>query len=318
MTNQQHSIDNNDSQTVINQLVLEYMREQKRKRFWTVFKRCVYLIVIAVLAYWFLFQRDDDSMARTKAHVGIINIKGAIADNQAASFENLNLGLSEAYANKMLKALILSIDSPGGSPVQADDMYQMIRFYRTQHPDVKIYAVCGEMCTSAAYYIAAAADEIYANQSSLVGSIGVIYNGFGFVDTLQKVGVTRRLITAGTNKGFLDQFSPVNPAQEDLLQTMLNTIHERFIEQVKAGRGERLHLDDTTFSGLFWTGMQAKEMGLIDGFSNTVTLTRDVVKIENTIDYTNKENLIDQVAKNMGASLLSELPKALGLAGLIS
>jgi protease-4 len=212
-----------------------------------------------------------------------------------------------------MKAVILRIDSPGGSPVQGDYMYNTVRYFRKKYPDIKVYAVCVDICASAAYYVASAADEIYANPSSLVGSIGVIYNGFGFVDTLQKLGVTRRLQTAGSNKGFMDQFSPVNPAQQKTLQTMLNIIHQQFISKVKEGRGKRLHIDSETFSGLFWTGIQAKEKGLIDGFASSGQLAREIIKIDEAIDYTYKPSVMERMAKNIGTAMADQLPIALGV-----
>jgi len=265
------------------------------------------------VVYLLVSLRAEDATARTSPHVGLIELKGNIFDNQAASSDNFIKGLSKAYENKELKAIILRIDSPGGSPVQADYIYNTIRYYRQKHPDIKIYAVCVDMCASAAYYVAAAADEIYANPSSLVGSIGVIYNGFGFVDTMQKLGVTRRLQTAGRNKGFLDQFSPLNVTQEKTLQTMLDLIHQRFIEQVKAGRGKRLHINDDTFSGLFWTGTQAKEQGLIDGFASSGQLAREIIKLERVVDYTYKQSVMERVAKNIGTAMADQLPIAMGI-----
>lgn len=178
---------------------------------------------------------------------------------------------------------------------------------------MKTYAVCVDICASAAYYVAAGADEIYANPSSMVGSIGVLYNGFGFVDAIQKLGITRRLQTAGTNKAFLDPFSPTTPEQQQLLQVMLNEVHQQFIAKVKEGRGSRLKIDNDTFSGLFWTGTQSKERGLIDGFASSGELLRDVIKREEVIDYTYKQSVFDRMTKNIGAAVANQLPAALGL-----
>ena len=199
MTNNDTSIDSTNSQVLLNKIVLEYMREKKRKRFWQWVKRIVISLVVLWGVYELAFLRTEDAGARSKPHVGLIEVKGAIFDNQAADADNFSKGLSKAYENKEMKAVILRIDSPGGSPVQADYMYNMVRYYREKHPEIKIYAVCVDVCASAAYYVAAAADEIYANPSSMVGSIGVLYNGFGFVDAMHKLGVTRRLQTAGRN-----------------------------------------------------------------------------------------------------------------------
>jgi protease-4 len=255
----------------------------------------------------------EDIATRLKPHVGIVDLKGEIFDGQSASADNLTKSLRAAYEAKGLKAIILRIDSPGGSPVQADYMFNAIRYFRKEHPDVKYYAVCVDSCTSAAYYVAAAADEVYASPSSLVGSIGVIYNGFGFVDAMQKLGVSRRLETAGANKGFMDQFSPVDPTQVKRLQVMLELIHQQFIDQVKLGRGQRLKADPDMFSGMIWTGIQAKELGLIDGFASTGQLMRDIIKVDAALDYTEKHSVLDQLAKNFGAEMVSQLPKALGV-----
>lgn len=301
------------SQAVLNQLVIEYMRENRRKRFWRWAKRILILLVALWFAYQFALVRADDAATRAKPHVGLVDVKGGIFDDKAADADNFIKGLDKAYDNKELKAVIVRIDSPGGSPVQADYMYNTIRYYRQKYPDIKVYAVCVDVCASAAYYVAAAADEIYANPSSLVGSIGVLYNGFGFVDAMQKLGVSRRLVTAGRNKGFLDQFSPINVTQEKMLQTMLDLVHQQFIAKVKAGRGKRLFIDDDTFSGLFWTGAQAKERGLIDGFASSGQLARDIIKIEHVVDYTYQQSMMERVAKNIGTAMADQLPMAMGM-----
>lgn len=307
--------DNNiaDSQSLLNQIVLEYMQEKKNKRVWQWIKRIGFILLALVVIYFISFGMNEDTAARSRPHVGLIEVKGNIFDNQSASADNFIKGLHKAYENKELKAIILRIDSPGGSPVQADYMYNTIRYYRKKHKDIKVYAVCVDMCASAAYYVAAAADEIYANPSSLVGSIGVLYNGFGFVDTMQKFGVTRRLQVSGRNKGFMDQFSPVEPAQEKYLQTMLDEIHDQFIERVKQGRGNRLHIDDDTFSGLFWTGLDAKKRGLIDGFASSGQLAREIIKIDLFVDYTYQPSVIERVAKNIGTAMAEQLPMTMGI-----
>lgn len=304
--------DDSNSQAVLNHIVMDYLRQQKRQRFWGWIKRVLIALVILWAFYAYISARNDDLQDRSKPHVGLVDLKGNIFSNQSNADDFIK-GLDSAYEQKALKALIIRIDSPGGSPVQADYMYNAIRYYQKKHNKIKVYAVCVDICASAAYYVASAADEIYANPSSLVGSIGVIYNGFGFVDTLQKLGVTRRLETAGRNKGFLDQFLPVDPAQEKTLQTMLDLIHQQFISKVKEGRGTRLHIDDETFSGLFWTGVQAKERGLIDGFSSSGQLARDTLHIERVVDYTHKPSMMERVAKNIGTAMVDELPSALGM-----
>lgn len=302
-----------DSQAVLNQIVLEYLRDKKRDRRWQWVKRVVFALIIIWIAVE-LFTLHSDELSPFKGpHVGLVDLKGTIFDLDSGSADNFIKGLDKAYENKEVKAMILRIDSPGGSAVQADYMYNAIRYYRKKFPDIKVYAVCVDMCASAGYYVASAADEIYANPSSLVGSIGVLYNGFGFTDTMQKLGVSRRLLTAGKNKGFMDQFSAINPEQEKEMQVMLDLIHTNFIDKVKAGRGKRLKIDDNTFSGLIWTGIQAKERGLIDGFASSGQLARDIIKIDQVVDYTNKQSVLERVAKNMGVALADQLPSALGL-----
>ena len=307
------SVDAPDSQALLNQIVIEYMRDKKRKSVWQWVKRSIILLLIILAIYFGATSLSEDTMLRANPHIGLIDLKGAIFDNQSANADNFIKGMDKAYENKAMKAIILRIDSPGGSPVQADYMYNTTRHYRQKYPGIKIYAVCVDICASAAYYVAAAADEIYANPSSLVGSIGVLYNGFGFVDTMQKLGVTRRLQTAGRNKGFMDQFLPVDPAQEKLLQVMLDDIHQQFITKVKEGRGSRLHIDEDTFSGLFWTGIQAKKRGLIDGLASSGQLARDVIKIEAFVDYTYQPSVIERVAKNIGTAMADQLPLAMGM-----
>ena len=311
MTNNNSVMDSTNPQALLNQIVIEYMQEKKRKRIWRWVKRTLFMIVILWVIY--LISPSLTEGSTSKPHIGLIDVKGTIFDNKAADADNFSKGLAKAYENKTLKAIIVRIDSPGGSPVQADYMYNTITYYRKKYPEVKVYAVCVDICASAAYYVAAAADEIYANPSSLVGSIGVIYNGFGFVDAMQKLGISRRLQTAGKNKAFLDQFSPVNVAQEKTLQVILDTVHQQFIEKVKTGRGARLHIDDETFSGLFWTGTQAKERGLIDGFASSGQLARDVIKIEHVVDYTFEESVMDRMAKTMGTAMANQLPTMLGV-----
>ena len=311
--NNSSSNENVDSQTLLNQIVIEHLRDQKRKRRWRWFFRIAILLLI-LFAFYCFFSSDDDKSLRAKPHVGLIDITGSILDIQAGSAENFAKSLDEAYINSNnLKALILRINSPGGSPVQADYMYNSIQYYRKKYPDIKIYAVCVDMCASAAYYFAAAADEIYANPSSIVGSIGVLYNGFGFVDALQKLGVSRRLQTAGINKGFLDPFSPTTSDQAKILQTILDDIHTIFIKKVKEGRGTRLKIDDLTFSGLFWTGEQAKERGLIDGFASSGQVAREIVNIDHIVDYTYKQSVFERVAKNIGTAIADQLPLAMGM-----
>lgn len=307
------SEDNTNSQTVLNQIVLEYMREQKRKRH----GRWVWRTVIVLLILSFFYNNSmfmgDDSALKAKPHAGLIDINGTIFATETANADDFLKGMESAYKSSGLKAIIFRINSPGGSPVQSDYIYNIIRHYSKRYPKIKTYAVCVDICASGGYYIAAAADKIYANPSSMIGSIGVLYNGFGFTDILQKVGVTRRLQTAGVNKGFLDPFSPEKPEQKEFLQTLLNDVHEQFISKVKEGRGDRLKIDDLTFSGLFWTGQQALDRGLIDGFASAGDLARTTIKVHQIIDYTHAESMFEKMTKTMSTMAANPLG-ALGLA----
>jgi len=313
MTSDSTSNSNPDSQTLLNQIIIDYMQEQKRKRKWRWFMRAIYLLIVLSVVYLLFSSGNDEAGTNTKPHVGLVDLNGEVGDSKPGNADDFAKGLQSAYKNSGLKALIIRINSPGGSPVQAEYMYNTIKYYRTKYPDIKTYAVCVDLCASAAYYVAAAADSIYAAPSSMVGSIGVLYSGFGFVDVMNKIGVTRRLQTAGVNKGFLDPYSVSTDFQKQKLQAMLDIIHQQFIERVKEGRGARLHIDDETFSGLFWTGQQALASGLIDGYASSGQLARDVIKIEDVIDYTHKQNLFDRVTKSIGTAMAEELSLSLGL-----
>jgi protease IV len=293
----------NDSQAVLNYLVHDFVVQQKRNRRWRMLKRIIYILIFAFIVSQMVIAYLDEKKIETKPHVGLIDVKGEIGENAPANADNFSKGLGRAFKNPNMKALIVRLNSPGGSPVQADYMFNTLSYYQKKHPDVKVYAVCVDSCVSAAYYVAAAAQEIYANPASMVGSIGVIYSGFGFNQVMDKLGVSRRLYTAGKYKGLLDPFTAEVPEQKIFLQHMLDQIHQQFIEKVKLGRGSRLKIDDETFSGLPWTGIEGKDRGLIDGFASSGELLRDKINLEDVMDYTEKPNLIDQVSRNVGASM---------------
>lgn len=313
MSSELPSNSNTDSQTLLNQIIIDYMKEQKTRRRWRWVMRIFILLIIAYVCVKIFIIDNEDSGINSKPHVGLIDISGEIADAKGGNSDDFVQGMDNAYKNKELKALILRINSPGGSPVQAEYMYNTITYYKSKYPEVKTYAVCVDLCASAAYYVAVAADEIYASPASMVGSIGVLYNGFGFVDAMNKIGVTRRLQTAGANKGFLDPFSPIIGLQTQKLQTMLDLIHNQFINRVKEGRGARLHIDADTFSGLLWTGEQALAIGLIDGYGSSGQVAREKIKIDSLVDYTHKQNIFDRVTKNLGTAIADELPLSLGI-----
>ncbi|MBA2648708.1 MAG: S49 family peptidase [Legionella sp.] len=312
MNNDSSSQSTPDSQTLLNQIVLDYMKDKKRNRRFRLFKRILIacLLILLLVLCWRIFTSQD---LMTKPHVGVIDISGEMSDSKAANADDFSTGMHNAYKNSGLKALIIRINSPGGSPVQAEYMYNTVLYYKNKHPNIKIYAVCVDACASAAYYVAVGADTIYASPASMVGSIGVLYNGFGFTDLMQKIGISRRLQTSGVNKGLMDPFSPEIDAQKQKLQVMIDIVHKQFINRVKTGRGNRLKIDDDTFSGLFWTGEQALAIGLIDGFGSSGQVAREVVKINKTVDYTNKQNLFDRMSKNLGTAMADELPASLGM-----
>lgn len=285
---------------VIEKLLQADLRERRAARRWRMIRTLLWMLLLAALA-WGLGTDQWRSAAPSGPHTALVSIRGEIADRGEASAENVLPALRSALEDPGSRALVLLINSPGGSPVQAGLINDEIRRLRALH-DKPIYAVVEEACASAAYYIASAADDIYVDKASIVGSIGVLMDGFGFVDAMHKLGVERRLLTAGANKGFLDPFSPQTETQKHYAQVMLDQIHQQFIDVVKRGRGDRLKETPEMFSGLFWTGEQAIALGLADGYGSLDSVARDVVKQEKLVDYTNKENLAERFAKRFGAA----------------
>lgn len=285
----------------LEKLVFATLREQQAARRWKVFMRIVWLLIIALVA-WLLYSSSSTNAAVATPHTAVIEIRGAIASGSEASAANIVSSLVTAFEDEGAQAVILLIDSPGGSPVQAGIINDEITRLKALH-NKKIYAVVEETCASAAYYIAAATDAIYVDKASLVGSIGVLMDGFGFTGLMEKLGVERRLMTAGENKALLDPFSPQDPAQRAYIQSMLGQIHAQFIEVVKRGRGDRLKEDADTFSGLVWSGQQSIELGLADGLANLDHVAREIVKAPDIVDYTQRENLGLRLAKRFGASI---------------
>ena len=285
---------------VLERLVLATVNEQRAARRWRIFWRLLWMGLFGA-AIWF-FGKEGATTTVSGPHTAVVEIKGEIASGADASAEFVNAAMRSALEDSGSKALVLLINSPGGSPVQAGMINDEILRLKALHQK-PVYAVVEETCASAAYYIAAAADEIYVDKASLVGSIGVLLDGFGFTGTMEKLGVERRLLTAGENKGFLDPFSPQTEQQRTYAQAMLNQIHQQFIAVVKAGRGDRLKTTPETFSGLFWTGQQAVEMGLADKLGNLDYVAREVVKAEDIIDYTRRDNVAERLAKRFGAAL---------------
>ncbi|QNK65484.1 S49 family peptidase [Variovorax sp. PAMC26660] len=286
----------------LEKLAFAALGEQKATRRWKTFVRLSWLAFFIFLA-WFALSRSTPSTAKTTAHTAVVEIKGEIAAGGDASAEFVVAAMKTAFEDDGAKGVILLINSPGGSPVQAGIINDEIKRLKAKHKK-PVYAVVEETCASAAYYIAAATDKIYVDKASIVGSIGVLMDGFGFTGVMEKVGVERRLLTAGENKGFLDPFSPMSDAQRAHAQTMLNQIHAQFINVVKTGRGDRLKLDTPgLFSGLFWSGEQAVEYGLADQLGNVDYVAREVIKADEVIDYTRRDNVAEKLAKKFGASM---------------
>jgi protease-4 len=285
---------------LLTQFARAYLDQQRREQRWRWFWRLIW-IGVAISVIWGTLESVPSAKAQAGPHTALVEIRGEIGAESESNADNLMTALRSAFEDSGARGVVIRINSPGGSPVQAGLVNDEIRRLKALHKK-KVYAVCEELCASAAYYIAVAADDIYVDKASIVGSIGVLMDGFGFVGAMEKVGVERRLMTAGANKGMLDPFSPRNAHQESFAQAMLAQIHKQFIDVVKQGRGKRLKEGPDTFSGLFWNGQEAVTLGLADHLGSMDQIARDVIKAEDVIDYTTKENLAERLAKRFGAS----------------
>jgi protease-4 len=293
----------------LERIAMELLRQQRRERRWRVFFRFAWL-GLAIAVAWGLFAQRVHSPASSKPHTALVEVQGEIAAGNEASAELLVSALKNAFEDSGSQAVVLRINSPGGSPVQSGIVNDEIIRLKALHKK-KVYAVVEEMCASGAYYIAVAADEIYVDKASLVGSIGVLMDGFGFTGIMDKLGIERRLLTAGENKGMLDPFSPQNERQTAYAKAMIDQIHQQFIAVVKKGRGERLKETPETFSGLFWNGEEAIKIGLADKLGNLDYVAREVVKAEDVIDYTPRDNVAERLAKRFGAAIGQGAVKAM-------
>ena len=302
---------------LLEKTLLAGIQEQRRARRWGIFFKVLtfcYLITVLIL---FSPLVDMERSATSSGYTALIDVRGVIADKEAASADNIVTSLQAAFADPKVKGVVLRINSPGGSPVQSGYVYDEIRRLRGLHPDIKVYAVISDLGASGAYYIASAADEIYADKASLVGSIGVTAAGFGFVGAMDKLGIQRRAYTSGEHKAFLDPFEPEKPDETKFWQGVLNVTHEQFIASVKQGRGDRLKDKDhpELFSGLVWTGQQALPLGLIDGLGNASSVARDVIGEKELIDFTVQESALDRFSKKLGASVAEQLAMWMGFQG---
>ena len=296
-------------------LLLENLKESRKARRWKTILRVLSLILIVGFILQVLDLRPFGGSFGTERHTAMVSIEGEISSNAIANALDVGSALQAAFENDNSVGVILRINSPGGSPVQSGIINDEIRRLRALYPNKPLHVVVEDICASGGYYIAVAGDQILVDKASIVGSIGVVMDSFGFTGLMDKLGISRRMITAGSNKGMLDPFSKEDPKQVEMVQTMLNEIHQQFITVVKEGRGDRLKENPEIFSGRVWSGEQAVKMGLADGFGTVDTVARDVFKAPNILDYTMKENFAERVAKRFGAEVGSAAGKALVRSG---
>lgn len=290
----------------LEKIALAGLQEQKTARRWAVFFKSLSFLFLLLLLLVVLGVVGQNKTAST-AHTALIDIAGVIEAGGQVNADAVISSLNDAYDNKGTKGIILRINSPGGSPVQAGIINDEIHRQRKLHPEIPVYAVVEDICASGGYYIAVAADKIFVDKASIVGSIGVLMDGYGFTELMKKVGVERRLLTAGSNKGMLDPFSPVNPKQQAFAQSMLDQIHQQFITVVREGRGSRLKENEEIFSGLFWNGEESIKLGLADAQGSAEYVAREVIKQAEIVDFTYQDTVVDRFAKKLGASMAQEL-----------
>lgn len=303
---------------LLEKTLLAGVQEQRRARRWGIFfKLLTFVYLFGALALFVPMLDLKKGAAGSGRHSALVDVRGMIADKEVASADNIVGSLRAAFEDANTKGVILRINSPGGSPVQSGYIYDEIRRLRAQYPSIKLYAVISDLGASGAYYIASAADEIYADKASLVGSIGVTAAGFGFVGVMEKLGVDRRVYTAGEHKAFLDPFQPPKEDEARFWQGVLETTHRQFIDSVKQGRGERLRVEEhpELFSGLVWSGEQALELGLVDALGNTSYVAREVIGEKELVDFTVQETPFDRFAKKLGASVAENLAMWMGVQG---
>ncbi len=305
--------DANWERDVIAKLAHDALAEQKRARRWGIVFKSLTFLYLFLLLFIALGWLGGSDVIESGDHTAVVELNGVIAPDSQANADDVVAGLKDAFKAKGAKAVVLRINSPGGSPVQAASINDEIRRLRGLHPDIPVYAVVEDICASGGYYVAVAAEKIFVARASIVGSIGVLMNGFGFTDAMKKLGVERRLLTAGDNKGFMDPFSPLDNQQRDYAKNMLDDIHSQFIEAVREGRGDRLKESDQTFSGLVWTGEKSIQLGLADSLGSVAYVAREVVQAEKIVNYSRRESLVERVARRFGASIGEVFLREMGL-----
>ncbi len=287
---------------VIEKLAFAAITEQRRTRRWGVFFKGLLFAYLLVLLIMVVYPRfAGDIAGSSEYHTAVVDVVGKIVEGEDTNAKTIIEGLRNAVEDEHTKGIILHVNTPGGSPVQAAYVFEEIRQIKKDNPELPIYAVVSDICASGGYYIASAADEIYVNQASIVGSIGVIMNGFGFVDTMNKLGVKRRLLTSGTHKAMLDPFSPVKKDEFQHMQKLLDQVHQQFIAAVRLGRGKRLQETPEMFSGLVWTGAESVKLGLADGFGSDEFVAREIIGEENMVNFTPRKRLLERLAGTLGA-----------------
>lgn len=296
----------NWERNVLEKVALAAIQEQRRARHWGIFFKLLLFIYLFALLFigigW--FGKKD---AIPSKHTALVEVRGVIGPEGAASADNVMTGLQDAFKDKRTQGVVLRINSPGGSPVQAGHINDEIRRLRAKYPNIPLYAVVEDICASGGYYVAVAADKIFVDKSSIIGSIGVLMDGFGFTGAMEKLGIERRLLAAGENKGFLDPFSPIQESQKEYAEKMLNEIHQQFINVVRQGRGARLKETPEMFSGLLWIGPQSIELGLADALGGVDYVAREIIKAEDVVDFTPRENIAERVVRRFGATMAETL-----------
>ncbi len=301
--------------SVLHEVALASVTERRRARRWGIFFKMLGFAYLTVVLLAFAGVWPMSSQKLADRHTALVDMNGVIEAQGEVSAETVNTALRAAFEDSKTAGVVLRINSPGGSPVQAGIIHDEIRRLRAKYPDIPLYAVVEEVCASGGYYVAVAADQIFVDKASMIGSIGVLMDGFGFVGVMNKLGVERRLFTAGRNKGFLDSFSPLSEEHRTHVQSMLGEIHEQFVDIVRKGRGDRLKESKDTFSGLVWTGEKGIEIGLADGLGTLDSVARDLIKAEDVVDFSLRENLAERLAKKVGASAGVALARILTMSG---
>ena len=302
-------------QALVNQVVLDHLQEQRRSRRWGILFKLLTFIYLTALLVLFWPDKFSERVSSTEEHTALVEIKGIIAPETNSSADRVVAALRKAYEDKNTKGIILRINSPGGSPVQAGYINDEVRRLREKHPDIPVYAVAADMCASGGYYVAVAADEIYVDKASLVGSIGVRIGSFGFVEAIKELGIERRLLTAGRDKGILDPFSPLYEEQREFLEGVLDELHQQFIGVVREGRGDRLNGGDELFSGLFWSGEERVALGLADGLGSSSYVARELIGTEKIVKFSTKKDLLQRLADRLGAAIVESLMSLGGIGG---